>query len=45
MRGEVEAHSNPEELKNTCRDALDEAHRIGFAVPRLEALSEHFRSP
>lgn len=42
MRAVIEAHNNPEELKNTCRDALEEAHRIGFPTPRLEALTKSF---
>jgi 2-dehydropantoate 2-reductase len=42
MRVIVQAHSNAAELKLTCRDALEEAHRIGFATPRLESLRSGF---
>lgn len=44
LRVVVQAHSNVEELKLTCRDALDEAHSIGFPVPRLKSLEPGFSS-
>jgi len=39
VRVNFEAHSAPqsEESRATCRDVLEEAHRLGIAVPRLEA--------
>jgi 2-dehydropantoate 2-reductase len=38
----IESHSNQEELRSTCRDALAEARRLGVAVPRLEAAEAFF---
>lgn len=41
----LESHSNLEELRFTCRDALDEARKLGVAVPRLAALERFFQEP
>lgn len=38
----VETHTNPEELRSTCRDALAEARRLGIATPRLAAREPYF---
>ncbi|AKU93640.1 hypothetical protein AKJ09_00304 [Labilithrix luteola] len=38
----LDAHTNPEELRFTARDALAEARRLGVPAPRLEALSHLF---
>ncbi|MES2645034.1 MAG: 2-dehydropantoate 2-reductase N-terminal domain-containing protein [Myxococcota bacterium] len=38
----VESHTNPEELRLTCRDMLDETRRLGISVPRLEAAEVYF---
>ncbi len=38
----LDLHTNPEELRRTARDALDEARRLGVHAPRLEALSLWF---
>jgi 2-dehydropantoate 2-reductase len=45
LRYVLEAHSNPEELRMTCRDALVEARQRRFPAPRLEALEAHFADP
>lgn len=42
LRLVLESHSNQEELRLTCRDALGEARRLGIAVPRLEAVEAFF---
>jgi 2-dehydropantoate 2-reductase len=38
----VDSHTNPEELRSTCRDVLAEARRLGIAVPRLAAREPYF---
>jgi 2-dehydropantoate 2-reductase len=44
VRFVLESHTNPEELRRTCRDALDEARLLGVRVPRLEAAEAFFPS-
>lgn len=39
VRVMLNAHSNTEELRSTCRDVLAEARRLGVELPRLEAAS------
>lgn len=45
LRYVLEGHSNPEELRITCSDALAEAKQLQFPAPRLEALAPHFALP
>lgn len=41
----VESHTNPDELRFTCRDVLVDARQRGLSTPRLEAASAYFRDP